>query len=58
MPIGDKDDVVNGLRGRYGVMLGRVSGDDICAAYRAWVTAGKPCALFTWLRDTLELEAA
>ena len=58
MPIGDKQDIVNGLRGRYGAMLAHLSGDDIFAAYRAWVTAGKPCSLLAWLRDTFELDAA
>jgi hypothetical protein len=58
MPIGDKADVVDGLRGRYGAMLSQLSGDEIYAAYRAWVTAGKPGPLITWLRDTFELDPA
>jgi hypothetical protein len=58
MPIGDKRDIVDGLRGRYGAILANISGDDIYAAYRAWVTAGKPCSLIAWLRDTFELDAA
>lgn len=58
VPIGDKNDIVQGLRGRYGVLLAHLSGEDIYAAYRAWITAGKPCPLLDWLRETLDLDAA
>jgi hypothetical protein len=56
--IGDKQDIVNGLRGRYGVILAHLAGEDLYGAYRAWVTADKPCSLLAWLRDTFELDAA
>jgi hypothetical protein len=39
-------------------MLAHVPSDDIYTAYRAWVTAGKPCPLLAWLRDTFDLDAA
>jgi hypothetical protein len=58
MPIGDKDDVVHGLRGRYGPLLAHVSAEDIYAAYRAWIAAGKPCSLLDWLRERFLVDPA
>ncbi len=58
VPIGDKDDIVRGLRGRYGPLLAHRSADEIYAAYQAWLAAGKPYGLPDWLRKTLHLDAA
>jgi hypothetical protein len=35
-----------------------LSADDIYAAYRAWVVAGKPQPLLDWLRERFGLDAA
>jgi len=58
VPIGDKDDVVRRVRGRYGARLAHLSAEEIYAAYRAWIEAGKPSPLLDWLCETFGLDAA
>jgi len=41
VPIGDKDDIVRGLRGRYGALLAHRSADEIYAAAARNVAPGR-----------------